>query len=610
MEQQTPALNVKQLRYIPPVTDEMTVPGMYHHRATVRPRSVVAQRRTEIGGWRDVTIEQLLAEVELYARGLIAFDLEPGQTVAVLASNSYDWMVLDLAIMSAGCVTVPIYETDSAKQIRHILRDADVQVAFTDTIQQADLIRSVAPETLKDILVLNQGAQRILEEKARYTAPIEVARRMEQMSADDLATIIYTSGTTGVPKGVELTHRNFVGTTHGLQQDVYAIAQDRRTKVLLFLPLAHVLARFVMHGMATGAGTVGFSPDTKNLVGDIASFKPTVLLVVPRVLEKVYNSAQAKAGGGAKAKIFSWAAHQAREKTAVKQAGEGRHNRWSFALADALVLRKVKDVLGPNLKYVVSGGAPLAKDLAQFYRGLGVTLMEGYGLSETTGPITVQRPDYTPPGTVGPVTWGNEIRVGEDDGEVLLKGISVFKCYHNLPEETAEAFTEDGWFKTGDIGTLSEGGQLTITGRKKGIIVTAGGKNVSPEVLEDRLATHPLIGHVLVVGDKQPFVGALVTLDPEMLPVWLTTKGLGVVDPVQAAALPEVRESLQQAIDRANSHVSRAESIRKFAIVNATFTVENRYLTPSLKLRRNKVLEDYEDEVLALYEDGGERPSN
>ncbi len=610
MEQQAPVLNARQLRYIPPVTDDMTVPGMYHHRAATRPRSVVAQRRTEIGGWRDVTIEQLLAEVELYARGLIAFDLEPGQTVAVLASNSYNWMVLDLAIMSAGCVMVPIYETDSAKQIRHILADADVQLAFTDTIQQADLIRSVAPETLKEILVLNQGAHRILEEKARYTAPIEVTNRLEQMSADDLATIIYTSGTTGVPKGVELTHRNFVGTTHGLQRDVYALAQDKRTKVLLFLPLAHVLARFVMHGLATGAGTVGFSPDTKNLVGDIASFKPTVLLVVPRVLEKVYNSAQAKAGGGAKAKIFSWAAHQAREKTAVKQAGEGRHNRWSFALADALVLRKVKDVLGPNLKYVVSGGAPLAKDLAQFYRGLGVTLMEGYGLSETTGPITVQRPDYTPPGTVGPVTWGNEIRVGEDDGEVLLKGISVFKCYHNLPEETAEAFTEDGWFKTGDIGTLSEGGQLTITGRKKGIIVTAGGKNVSPEVLEDRLATHPLIGHVLVVGDKQPFVGALVTLDPEMLPVWLTTKGLGVVDPVQAAALPEVRESLQQAIDRANSHVSRAESIRKFAIVNATFTVENRYLTPSLKLRRNKVLEDYEDEVLALYEDGGERPSN
>lgn len=601
-EEWTPKLSAKQLRFIPPFTDSMTVPGMYLHRAKVRPNSRIAQKRTEIGGWRDVSTEELLAEVEVLARGLMGLGIEPGQTVAMLASNSYEWMLLDLAIMSAGAVTVPIYETDSAKQIKHILEDADIQLVFTDTSQQADLIRSVAPKDLDLILTLNRGARRTLEEQARYIAPIDVTETIENLNGDDLATIIYTSGTTGVPKGVALTHRNFVGTTYAVQRDVFEIAQDPHTKILLFLPLAHVLARFVMHGLASGAGTVGFSPDTTNLVGDIASFKPTALLVVPRVLEKVYNSAQAKAGGGAKGKIFSWAAHKAREKTAVKQAGEGKRSHLSYAIADALVLQKIKKVLGSNLKYIVSGGAPLATDLAEFYRGLGLTLMEGYGLSETTGPITVQRPNYTPPGTVGPPIWGNEVKVSEGDGEVMLRGISVFSGYHNLPEETAEAFTKDGWFKTGDIGRLDEDGQLMITGRKKGIIVTAGGKNVSPEVLEDRLSSHPLIGHVLVVGDQKPFVGAVVTLDAEMVPVWLASKGLPVVDPVQAAEVPEVRESLQRAIDKANSHVSRAESIRKFSILNATFSIDNGYLTPSLKLRRNKVLEDYADHVEELYE--------
>lgn len=599
-------LSAKQLRFIPPVTESMTVPKMYWHRAKVRPNSRVAQKRTEIGGWRDVSIEELLAEVEVLARGLIGLGLKPKQTVALLASNSYEWMLLDLAIMSAGGVTVPIYETDSAKQIAHILKDADIQMVFTDTTQQADLIRSVADDSLDRIYTLNRGARRTLEEHARYVAPIEVTERVEETNGADLATIIYTSGTTGVPKGVALTHRNFVGTTYAVQRDVYDIALSPATKILLFLPLAHVLARFVMHGLASGAGTVGFSPDTTNLVGDIASFKPTALLVVPRVLEKVYNSAQAKAGGGAKGTIFSWAAHQAREKTAVQQSGEGKRSVMKFALADALVLQKIKKVLGSHLKYVVSGGAPLATDLAEFYRGLGLTVMEGYGLSETTGPITVQRPNFTPAGTVGPAIWGNEVKVSEDDGEVLLKGISVFSGYHNLPEETAESFTPDGWFKTGDIGRLDEDGQLTITGRKKGIIVTAGGKNVSPEILEDRLVTHPLIGHVLVVGDQKPFVGAVITLDPEMLPVWLSSKNLPVVDPVQAAEMPEVKESLQKAIDKANSHVSRAESIRKFSILNTTFTIDNGYLTPSLKLRRNKVLEDYGDHVEELYEGVGE----
>lgn len=598
-------LTPEQLDYIAPLTDTMTIPGLYAFRQEKRPGSIIAERRTEIGGWRPVTIEDFLAEVEVYARGLIGMGVDAGDSVALLAANSYRWMVMDLAILSIGAITVPIYESDSVKQIHHILEDANISLAITDTTQQADLIDSVRTEKLREIISPDTGGDRAIQSAARLIAPIEVTRRQENMRADDLATIIYTSGTTGVPKGVELTHRNFVATTIGIHMSLFDLAQNPTTRILLFLPLAHVLARFVMHALATGAGRVGFSPDTSNLVPDIGSFQPSVLLVVPRVLEKVFNAASAKAGGGARSKIFSWSANVAKGNGSSIEDGKKAHAGIKYALADALVLKKIKRILGPNMKYIVSGGAPLATDLARFYRGLGITLMVGYGLSETTGPITVQRPDYAPAGTVGLILPGNEVRVAEDDGEVLLKGVSVFSGYHNLPEETAEHFI-DGWFKTGDIGELDQDGQLRITGRKKGIIVTAGGKNVSPEILEDLLSTHPLISHVVAVGDAKPFVGAMITLDPEMLPMWLANHGLPIVDPVAAADLPEVRDSLRKAIKRANQSVSRAESIRKFSILNATFSVENGYLTPSLKLRRNEVLKDYADDIEALYLGNGQ----
>lgn len=593
-------LSDEQLALIPPVESHMTIPGMYAYRALMRPGGVVTERRTEIGGWREVTIEEFLAEVEVYARGLIGMGVEQGESVALLAANSYLWMVLDVAIQSVGAVMVPVYESDSAKQIRHILEDANVVLAITDSTQQADLVDSVRTEGLRVLLSLDQGAERELQQAARHVAPVAVTDRQELMTIDDLATIIYTSGTTGVPKGVELTHRNFVATTAAVHLTLPQIAQNPDTRVLLFLPLAHVLARFVMHALSSGGGRVGFSPNTTNLVGDIASFEPSLLLVVPRVLEKVYNSANAKAGAGAKARIFSWSANAAKHHGDNLEKRSGLRSGLKYAVADALVLKKVRAVLGPRLKYVVCGGAPLATDLARFYRGLGITLMVGYGLSESTGPITVQRPDNTPAGTVGPVLPWNEVAIDQTDGEVLLRGSSVFPRYHNLPEETEKAFV-DGWFRTGDIGVLDDDGQLRITGRKKGIIVTAGGKNVSPEVLEDRLSTHPLIGHVIAVGDEKPFIGALITLDPEMLPLWLANKGLPVVDPVTAADMPEVRASLQKAINRANSHVSRAESIRKFRLLNAVFTVENGYLTPSLKLRRDQVINDFADDIEELY---------
>ena len=600
-----PELTVQQWKQIPPIIPSMTIPGMYAHRAKIHPRSVVAEKRLQFGSLVPVTIEELLAEVEVYARGLIGLGVQPGESVGILAANSYQWMVMDLAILTAGAVTVPIYESDSAEQIRHILRDAKIVALFTDTSQQADLVESVRSESLGDILSFDRDAKIRLQSLARQVAPVEVDQRLAKTKITDVATIIYTSGTTGVPKGVVLTHKNFVATTASIHSILFDIAQNPKTRILLFLPLAHVLARFVMHAISSGAGTVGFSPDTKNLVADIAAFEPSLLLVVPRVLEKVYNAAHAKAGPGVKSKLFRWSARAAKYHGAERELDVTAKRNLTYAVANALVLKKIRTLMGPNLKYVVCGGAPLAAELAQFYRGLGLTVMVGYGLSESTGPVTVQRPDFTPQGTAGPVIPLNEIMIDESDGEILLRGDSIFQGYHNLPEATAEAFT-DGWFRTGDIGRIEADGQVRITGRKKGILVTAGGKNVSPEALEDPLSTHPLIGHVVVVGDAKPYVGALVTLAPEMLPGWLTNKGLPVVDPVTAAELPEVKASLQRAIKRANKNVSRAESIRKFIILNAAFTVENGYLTPSLKLRRNKVLQNFAENVEALYAGEGE----
>lgn len=584
--------------------DAFTVPQLYAERAHRYPKSIAVEKRTAFGGWQEVTIEELLSDVERIACGLIGLGVEPQDRIAILAANSFEWMLLDLAIMSVGGVTVPIYESDSAAQIRHILADADVHHVFTETLQQAELVSSVAGENVKSVDSIDQGALRRLAAASRHVAPIAVIDRTRAIRSEDLATIIYTSGTTGIPKGVELTHKNFVATSDAVHEVLPEIAENPKTRVLLFLPLAHVLARFVMHTLAVSPGRIAFSPDTKNLISDIAAFQPTALLVVPRVLEKVYSTALGKAGGGVKGKLFSWSTKQAKAVSIAEDDGErgGAALKLRAQLADSLVLKKIRAVLGPNLEFVVSGGAPLSADLAHFYRGLGITLLQGYGLSETTGPIAVQLPGANPPGAVGPILPGNEVMIAEEDSEILLRGNAVFRGYHNLPQDTAESFQGD-WFRTGDVGRIDEDGQLRITGRKKGILVTAGGKNVSPEVLEEQLITHPLIGQVIVVGDQRPFIGAIITLDPEVLPVWLRNKGLPVIDPLLAADLPEVQASLQKAIDRANSRVSRAESIRKFRIVNADFTVENGYLTPSLKLRRNKVLVDYADEVEAIYQD-------
>ena len=612
-------------------SEDMNIPKMLHRRARKHPGQVAVERRSPVGDWRPVTIDEFLAEADTMARGLVGLGLEAGEHLAILAPTSYEWALLDIAALSCGAITVPIYETDSASQIAHILADADVKIVITATSQQADLVESVRTDGVRMVLALDRGAERLLSQTALDVPLDRVRSRTDGVGLRDEATVIYTSGTTGMPKGVVLTHANFIETMLQAYDILPVLINDPRSRSLLFLPVAHVLARFVMYCLLSGQGVTAFSPDTRNLVDDIATFKPTMLLVVPRVLEKVYNAASAKAGGGFKGRLFSWAANQARalsrstsyadtplpesevagplpDTTTVPDAsgtpspGPSLGLRLRGRLADALVLKKVRAVLGPNLHTIICGGAPLAVDLANFYRGLGVTLLQGYGLSETTGPITVELPHDFPPDSVGFPWPGNRLKLAPD-GELLAQGISVTKGYHNLPGATAEAFV-DGWFRTGDLASIDDRGHVRITGRKKELIVTAGGKNVSPEVLEESLSTHPLIANIVVVGEGRPYIGALIALDTEMLPDWLRRHGLPVVDAAQAGELPEVRESLERAIARANTRVSRAESIRRYRIVNAAFTVENGYMTPSLKLKRRRVLADYAHEVDALYSSG------
>ncbi|WP_455134920.1 AMP-dependent synthetase/ligase [Schaalia cardiffensis] len=611
------------------------LPKMIHLRAQEHPGQVAIERRDAVGVWRPMTINDFARRIDDFGRGLIGLGVEAGSRIAILAPTSYEWALIDLACLSCGAVTVPIYETDSAAQITHILADSDISLVFTATSQQAELVRSVADESVR-IMALDQGAEREIAEASLGVEQNLLEERRDGVELHDLATIIYSSGTTGMPKGIELTHGNFIESFIQAYDFLPELINSPKSRSLLFLPVAHSLARFVMYALLAGQGRLAFAPDTRNLLSDIATFKPTMLLVVPRVLEKVYNAATAKAGQGFKGAVFSWATKQARafsRSTAYAPAPEievtpgvgvptadtsqitdpnaagspgpsfGLSTR--IKIADMLALKKVKAALGPNLHTIICGGAPLAADLAHFYRGLGLTLLQGYGLTETTGPIAVEWPSDFPPDSVGFPWPGNSIRIAED-GEILLKGVCVSKGYHNLPEETAQAF-QDGWFRSGDLGAIDSTGHLRITGRKKDLIVTAGGKNVSPEILEDSLQTHPLISSVVVVGDNRPYIGALIALDTEMLPVWLKSKGLDTVDPAAAAELPLVRESLDRAIARANKRVSRAESIRRYRIVNAAFTVENGYLTPSLKLKRRAVLRDYASEVDALYADASQK---
>ena len=556
--------------------------------------TTIAARKTGPGAWSSITTGEFHRLVLAAAKGLIAFGVGKGDAVTLFSATRFEWGVLDFALAAIGAVNVPVYDTDSAAQAERIINDSGVKLAVTDNRERYDRLDSINDRCpgLQRILMMDGNALGALEGLGVSVSDEELEARIADTHADDLATIVYTSGSTGAPKGVELTHRNFLSVVRAGYECLGEVLCDNHPRLLLFLPLAHCFARFIQYcSIGSDDGVVGYLPDTKSLLPDLRSFKPTYLLGVPRVFEKVYNAASRKAGTGFKGRIFAQAAQCAREWSRTEQDG-GKHSasqRARHAMFETSVYRAVRGALGPNIRYVACGGAPLSADLAHFFAGIGLPMIQGYGMTETAAPFTVTRVNDNKIGTVGQPAPGSSVRIA-DDGEVQVRGANVFRGYHNLPEKTAETFTADGWLKTGDLGSLDEDGLLTITGRKKDIIITAGGKNVSPIPMEEEIAKCPIVEHAVVVGDGRPFIGALVTLDPEGLASWLPTIGqpadLSLTD---AAALPQVREEIQPFVDRANATVSRAESVRKFVVLDAQFTQENSCLTPSLKVVRPAV---------------------
>ena len=586
------------------IRDNQTIYSLLTDRlARTGADTVIAAKKIGPGRWQNVTTGEFHERVVSAAKGLIALGIAKGDAVTIFSSTRLEWGILDFALAAVGAVSVPIYDTDSAPQAQRIMNDSAVKLAFADNRERFDRLDSVKDHcpALKQILMLEGNALGALEGLGVAVSDEELNERVATVRADDLATIVYTSGSTGNPKGAELTHKNFVSITITASQALHEVVLDDHPRLLLFLPLAHCFARFIQYAsIASDDGVVGYLPDTKTLLPDLRSFEPTYLLGVPRVFEKVYNAASHKAGAGWKGRLFVKAAEAARVWSRKEQAGE-QHTFAEIAERakyETLVYRTVRGALGPKIKYVACGGAPLSLDLAHFYNGIGLPMIQGYGMTETAAPFAATRVTDNVIGTVGQPAPGSSIRIS-DEGELQVKGPNVFRGYHNLPEKTAEAFTADGWLRTGDLAEIDDEGHIVITGRIKDIIITAGGKNVSPIPLEEEIAKCPIVEHCVVVGDQRPFIGALVTLDPESLAIWLPAHGLSTETPVDRLATnAAVREEIQQYVDKANATVSRAESVRKFAVLDTQFTQENKCLTPSLKVVRpavNRVFADVID---------------
>ena len=586
------------------IRDNQTIYSLLTDRlARTGADTVIAAKKIGPGRWQNVTTSEFHERVVSAAKGLIALGIAKGDAVTIFSSTRLEWGILDFALAAVGAVSVPIYDTDSAPQAQRIMNDSAVKLAFADNRERFDRLDSVKDHcpALKQILMIEGNALGALEGLGVTVSDEELHERVATVRTDDLATIVYTSGSTGNPKGAELTHKNFVSITISASQALHEVVLDDHPRLLLFLPLAHCFARFIQYAsIASDDGVVGYLPDTKTLLPDLRSFEPTYLLGVPRVFEKVYNAASHKAGAGWKGRLFVKAAEAARVWSRKEQAGE-QHTFAEIAERakyETLVYRTVRGALGPKIKYVACGGAPLSLDLAHFYNGIGLPMIQGYGMTETAAPFAATRVTDNVIGTVGQPAPGSSIRIS-DEGELQVKGPNVFRGYHNLPEKTAEAFTADGWLRTGDLAEIDDEGHIVITGRIKDIIITAGGKNVSPIPLEEEIAKCPIVEHCVVVGDQRPFIGALVTLDPESLALWLPAHGLSTETPVDRLATnAAVREEIQQYVDKANATVSRAESVRKFAVLDTQFTQENKCLTPSLKVVRpavNRVFADVID---------------
>ncbi|MFC9608183.1 AMP-dependent synthetase/ligase [Streptomyces niveus] len=585
------------------VPSDGNLTDLIRRNAAQHPDVAVLGRKVE-GVWTDVTATQFLAEVRAVAKGLIASGIRPGERVALMSRTRYEWVLLDFAIWSAGAVTVPVFETSSAEQVQWILGDSGTAAVVVESDAHAAAVRSVSdglPE-LRHVWQIDKDCVAELTAAGGEITEAVVDERSATAKADDPATIVYTSGTTGRPKGCVLTHRAFFAECGNVVERLKPLFRTGECSVLLFLPAAHVFGRLVEVASVMAPIKLGCVPDIKDLTAELASFRPTLILGVPRVFEKVYNSARAKAQADGKGKIFDRAASTAIEYSRALSGAQGPSLglRIRHKVFDALVYRKLRAVLGGRGEYAISGGAPLGERLGHFFRGIGFTVLEGYGLTETCAATAFNPWDRQKIGTVGQPLPGSVIRIA-DDGEVLLHGEHLFKGYWNNEAATAEALA-DGWFHSGDIGTLDEDGYLAITGRKKEILVTAGGKNVAPAVIEDRIRAHALVAECMVVGDGRPFVGALVTIDEEFLAHWARDHGKPAGS--TAASLhddPDLLAAVQQAVDDGNAAVSKAESVRKFRVLNAQFTEDAGHITPSLKLKRGVVAKDFAEEIESIY---------
>ncbi len=572
--------------------------------ADIDPRGIAIRRKTR-GTWEPMTHRAFLDEVRAVAKGLAARGVQPGDRVGIMSRTRYEWTLVDYALWYAGAVPVPIYETSSEEQIEWILSDSGAVGVFLEGPRHQEKFDAVAdalPAT-QHAWVFDNDCIADLVAAGETIGDDDLEARRSTVTPTSIATIIYTSGTTGRPKGCALTHSN-------LMFEVDVVVESMRevfvpgSSTLLFLPLAHVFGRAIQLGCIRGRVVLGHQPDITNLMADLQSYRPTFLLAVPRVFEKVFNGAQAKAHaeGGLKGGIFDRAAAVAIDYSkALDEGGPGLPLKAQHAVFDKLVYSKLRAAMGGEVKYAISGGAALGARLGHFFRGVGLIVCEGYGLTETSAASTVNRPDKLRIGSVGAPLPGTAVHIAAD-GEILLAGPQIFQGYWNNPAATAEAIEADGWFHSGDIGTLDEQGFLTITGRKKELLVTAGGKNVAPAVLEDRLRAHVLVSQCMVVGDGKPFIGALVTIDAEALPAWLAahnkSAGSTAADLVND---PDLRAAIQGAVDNANKAVSNAEAIKMFDILPIDWTEEGGQLTPSLKLKRNVVMAEFGDRVEALY---------
>ena len=581
-----------------PIDSDINLFDLLDNRAKRDPEGAMIEYKGDDGTWHPYSAQVFRDMVIDLAKGLVGLGVNKGDSVAIVSRTRWEWTALDMAIMSIGALTVPVYETNSASQVSWIFNDSKVTLAIAEDDGQRDKIESVRSEvpTLRNVFVIEAGGLNAIKTYGESVTDAEFWEYKEASHGDDRATIVYTSGSTGTPKGVELTHRNFAFLVLSALQYMPRAGAWPNRRLLLFLPLSHVFARFMEFFSFGGTISLALSSNMKTMVKDFETFGPTLLLAVPRVYEKVYNAASQRAGTGFAGKMFMRAAENAREWSKAEQKGEQLPiaGRIAHAFYEQVVYKKIRTIFGPNADFAITGGAPMDSELSHFFNGIGMPVLEGYGMTETCGPVCVSLPEDNRIGTIGMPMCGITAGIAED-GELVVKGPLVCKGYHNNPEVTTQQIT-DGWLHTGDLGDISEDGFISITGRKKDLIITAGGKNVSPGLLEASVMTSPVVNQCLVIGDKKPFVAALVTLDLADANNWLESQGAKPEpDLASLAKNAIVHAEVERTVNAANEGVSRAESIRKFEILPDEFTEANGMLTPSLKTRRAQIVEHYRE---------------